>query len=107
MEPTFDEHGYPTRKTLRAIKSWSYDNIAGFFDYVEKALSAYGTFQRHDDLVKSIQKIYIATGGWSGNESVIEAMQKNIVIWAMTWESSHRGGGYWFHVPIKKDAQDE
>ena len=34
----------------------------------------------------------MATGGWSGNESIIYAMRENYVLWATLWESSHRGG---------------
>lgn len=37
-----------------------------------------------------------STGGWSGNESIIGAMQKNRMVWNFLWEQSRRGGHYVF-----------
>lgn len=36
------------------------------------------------------------TGGWSGNEEIICALQINSIAWCMLWLSSHRGGKYVF-----------
>lgn len=38
----------------------------------------------------------ISTGGWSGNEDIIEAMQDNQVFWSLHWLESRRGGHYKF-----------
>lgn len=46
----------------------------------------------------------LATGGWSGNESIIGALQKNWLWWAMCWQSSHHGGLYFFQ--FDSDAPD-
>ena len=45
----------------------------------------------------------MATGGWSGNESIISSLQDNIMFWSMYWESSHRGGLFIFRIPKKND----
>lgn len=39
-----------------------------------------------------------ATGGWSGNEDLIAALEDNEVFWLMSWEASFRGGLYHFTV---------
>lgn len=39
----------------------------------------------------------IATAGESFNEDIIGALE-NTMFWFMYWESSHRGGGYTFHI---------
>lgn len=41
----------------------------------------------------------LATGGWSDNEMLIDALQENRPFWMFFWESSHRGGRYTFIIP--------
>jgi hypothetical protein len=41
----------------------------------------------------------ISTGGWSGNESLIEALQRNHIFWSLCWMKSERGGHFVFEVP--------
>lgn len=38
------------------------------------------------------------TGGWSGNEDIINAMERNGFLWGFLWWKSERGGHYWFEV---------
>lgn len=42
----------------------------------------------------------LITGGWSGNEEIIDAMKANLVFWARTWESSDRSGKHVFSVKL-------
>lgn len=85
--PAFDEHGYPTEATEEAIAKWPFDDPPGFLAYVNIAWNHhYGRIWQDGNILK------LATGGWSGNESIISAMQNNIVLWSMLWQSSHRGG---------------
>lgn len=44
---------------------------------------------------------YIATGGWSGNESIIAVMDKTW-FWTLYWQMSVRGGGYTFRIPASQ-----
>jgi hypothetical protein len=37
------------------------------------------------------------TGGWSGNEDIIEALSKTL-FWLLYWQRSERGGHYFFSV---------
>lgn len=85
--PSFDADGYPTEETERAIANWDFRDIPGWLAYIKASWNHhYGRMWRRGPLLK------MATGGWSGNESVVEAMRKNSLLWSMLWESSHRGG---------------
>ena len=94
-EPTFDADGYPTQETLDAIKEWPVNDPEGWFDFVEDAWTYNDSFRR----TFRGRHIEAATGGWSGNESLIGAMAENGIIWAVCWQSSHRGGLYVFDIP--------
>jgi len=77
---------YPDDEDLEKVENWDYKNFPGLIDYMEEIWSPYGSITREGELVT------FATGGWSGNESVIGAAEKNLMFRAMCWEKSERGG---------------
>lgn len=94
LKPTFDADGYPTDETETAIKEWDVKDKTGWMEYIHAAWNHnYGRIWNVNDC------IHMATGGWSGNESIICAMQQNFVLWFLMWESSHRGGLFAFRNP--------
>ena len=40
----------------------------------------------------------LSTAGWSGNEEIIDALEKNQFFWLMFWTKSERGGRYTFEI---------
>lgn len=93
---TLDKDGYPTRKTLSTIRKWNLSvelaNYHKFMDYVRDIWKyADGNYWERDG-----NKYTLHTGGWSGNEDLIYAMQKNAMFWIQYWYSSTRGGHYVF-----------
>jgi hypothetical protein len=42
-------------------------------------------------------KLILHTGGWSENEKIIEYLS-NTVFWHLYWQSSKRGGHYYFEI---------
>ncbi len=45
---------------------------------------------------KTRHRVYCSTGGWSGNEEIVDAMRKNFIFWAQAWVQSRRGGHFIF-----------
>ena len=95
-----DEDGYPDDEELQDIrdaagfqaadacallervrKLWHWPNYASVTDTGDKL--------RHE----------FCTGGWSGNESLIDALQDNTMFWLRWWQLSERGGRYVFETP--------
>jgi hypothetical protein len=100
-----DDDGYPTDDALTIIEKWHWDDCAGWFKFIESIwhLRSWGWSEGmlpeengFDIADKQRYEYHISTAGWSGNESIIRAMQKNDMMWSLTWVQSRRGGHYIF-----------
>ena len=103
-----DEDGYPTDDALTIIELWHWDDIKGWFDFIHDIwhLASWGWGESEVDNQfypdERKHQYDISTAGWSGNESIIRAMQQNDFVWALTWEQSRRGGHYIFQRDIEE-----
>jgi len=106
LSPTFDRHGYPTEVTLRIIREWKQpitkESARDFFTYCCDCWHENGEFLIED----ADDTIEFHTGGWSGNEDIISAIQANVLIWSMCWQESRRGGHHVFSVADLPGAID-
>lgn len=107
-----DNDGYPTEEELKAFKKWriNKDNIQTFrahdvVDYLnliwwypERQMEVREGRERFRH--KKVMKLWLHTGGWSGNEDIIGELQQTW-FWVLYWTESHRGGHYYFEVPWK------
>lgn len=90
-----DPNGYPTEETLEKIRTWS-DNWESLLDLC-KEIWHYPEFFHKFEYEKAI--LYsTATGGWSGNEDIICALQENLPFWEDCWQAGKRGGIFEFEV---------
>ena len=87
-----DRDGYPTEEALNTIKTWNRGDRQ-LFEYIQDLWwpGEWGFTVDGDEY-------RLATGGWSGNEDIIGAMQDNFMFWMRCWMESHRGGLYVFRV---------
>ncbi len=95
--PTRDADGlYPSDQSLRTIEKWDLlkHPVSELLDFVEPLWEYSDRFIRHH------HNLYLSTGGWSGNESIIGALQHNFIFWSMYWFRSQRGGHYWFNTSM-------
>lgn len=96
------DDGYPDEDELRTILDWKAE--AGYRGLMARVRSlwAYADWGWSEEAHGPSPPTFvysISTGGWSGNESLIEALEHNVMFWALCWQSSRRGGHYEFHVP--------
>ena len=101
-----DKDGYPTDEELQEIRQWSKNRIVdydvlGLLDYIRDRWR-YADSGYFKLVGKRVLRLELHTAGWSGNESIIDALQEN-VFWFMWWQKSTRGGHYYFRIDLKKD----
>jgi hypothetical protein len=90
-----DEDGYPDTGELEAIAFWPPGDYRALFQFIRDrwAYEGAGYFRQEGNTY------YLSTAGWSGYESIIEALERNKVFWFMCWVSSARGGHFRFFIP--------
>lgn len=111
-EALLDEDGYPTEAALEVISLWP-ENYAEWFKFIKSIwyIPDWGwteSIEDHEYKEGKVKRYSISTGGWSGNESIIRAMQDNeFMMWVLTWVSSKRGGHYVFESPTILNEETE
>lgn len=85
-----DENGYPTEETLERIRTWDPRDGTGLMHAIADLWYCACCCKWVDGTLSC------STGGWSGNEDLIDAMRDNVAWWALHWLSSRRGGHYEF-----------
>lgn len=107
-----DTDGYPTDAALDRVRDWKGPPWQPLMEFVRELWWSpewgfHGpeeNFDRLDPLDRPLIRYRLSTGGWSGNESLIAAMQANYVFWTLCWWSSRRGGHYVFHMLAEQEA---
>lgn len=108
-----DEDGYPTEAALQRIEHWDVKDPMGCFEFIKSLWRWENGFEfRTETPAEYVNNSYtkrpdatwarLATGGWSGNEALIRALDRSVISWA-TWCQSSRGGLHIYRIP----SQDE
>lgn len=101
MRPVLIVDGYPTAEALDFLRTFA-GSPRELVEHLTAAMRAYGCVRVEKTVEefanRPIREVYMATGGWSGNESIIGHLERSF-FWFAYWESSRRGGAYTFHVP--------
>lgn len=95
------EDGYPTEEELELIRNWPLGDQNGLLKWLEDNwhFGDWG-FRRGEDYLE------LHTGGWSGNEEIIGALQESrSLFWLFNWQRSERGGHYYFTLPTNKSLE--
>lgn len=112
-EDPLDEDGYPTERTLWALEHWPWRDPQGWFAFLRQVwhLASWGwhealepaEYPRSSAPGAVARRYRLSTAGWSGNESLIRAMQRNEMLWDTTWVESRRGGHHLFEIETAAD----
>lgn len=111
-----DRYEYPTEEQLETIRTWDWGDFKNFdarvarlWDYIKDLWWnvdwgwTITTVTPEDESILTSQigwtRRLVSTGGWSGNESIIDALMDNGMFWQLCWVSSRRGGHYEFRDP--------
>lgn len=98
------EYEYPTDEQLNEIENWDYKlGFMPLIDYIESLWWnpswGFKLYKGRNHLFKRrVLKLQLHTGGWSGNERIIEALQRNYIFWAICFYKEIVGGHFWFHI---------
>lgn len=108
-DPTFDADGYPTDATLERIRSWPIADPVDFAAVMGFAGAAwsYPEYWEYDPAfiekgdIHPQRRYVFSTGGWSGNESIVSAIEANRMVQSVGAWSWRRGGHYEYRFPIE------
>jgi len=103
-----DASGYPTTAALQAIREWTIRSPADCHALLRFVwplwwVAGWGWRER---LADNTLRYVLATGGWSGNEDLIRALQANEPFMRAAWVRSEPGGRHTFHVPEPEQADE-
>lgn len=109
-----DHEGYPHDEDLEKVRTWDLTKdfnveLPKFLDFIQENWWSpdWGWhIKEEEEDGKKKNKLYLSTGGWSGNEDMIAAMKQNFIFWTMCWEQSRRGGHYIFEIKTIKQLKD-
>lgn len=96
-----DTEGYPTEDFLIWVQE--YNDLQNIGVLIDDIYTAWWTPDFGFHLKRKYKgkiTLYLDTGGWSGNESIIHAFRKNF-IWAAYWKTHWTGGHYKLQFPIE------
>ncbi len=101
-----NKEGYPEKRELALIKSWDYKDIFGLFSYIESRWTYTDMFIKKWSKDKFLHRptlfLTLCTGGWSGNEDLIDALLKNKMIANCVYSAWERGGKHCFEITPSK-----
>jgi len=94
-----DSEGYPEEHELDLIEKWDYRDVFNLLEYVKERWCYNDCFRTKWEKDRLQHKYHVLslelhTGGWSGNEDIINSLMRNgmFAIWHTKWEV----GGHWY-----------
>ena len=117
-----DDDGYPTEEEIKQVELlagkfggagipdlWKPEICQKVLDHLQAIWHwpewGFMLKEGQDDFKKPCMKLELHTGGWSGNEEVMGALEGTF-FWVLFWEHSRRGGHYYFEIPKREEKSE-
>lgn len=96
-----DDDGYPTEAGLTRLREFhgSPRQLVDLLEAMWWQPSLISVDEILDEELRAWCRVSLATGGWSGNETIIATLVESTVFHLRFWESVHRGGLHIYEVP--------
>ena len=102
-----DKDGYPTEEELKTIREWDFEKTSAIdlIEYIRNMWwqSEWGVKWGFKLKGKKVITLELHTGGWSGNEDIVNALSQSM-FWHLYWEKSCRGGHHYFTIKKLKEG---
>lgn len=103
-EISFNVDGCPTEESLKMLETYDFsymiDNEEAFHKFMEH-LRKYWNWG--NTMVKRIGDVWLfSTGGWSGNEAIVDSLLRNFWFKSFFFLAYRRGGQYVFGRDVRK-----
>ena len=102
-DPVLGSEGYPHEVELQRISEWPWEGgFRSLMDYVHRRwqYADVGYWEQEGD------RFAISTGGWSGNESLVGAMEANMMFQSLCAVSWQTGGHYVYDVRVWDENEE-
>lgn len=97
------EDDYPSDEDLETIEKWPLNGYADYVALAEYVVRLWHYGEPWAKLTgKKVKTLKLSTGGWSGNESILTALEKNFMFGMLCWQKSERGGHHIYKIPYIK-----
>jgi hypothetical protein len=88
---------YPSEEDLEKIRKWPLSDVYNLIRFIDSVWNH--EFGRIEIKGKKVITLKLITGGWSGNEDIVNALHKNEnLFWSAFWVKSTRGGLFVFKI---------
>lgn len=100
LKSTMDEDGYPTEETERLVREFEGDarELLASLREVWMHPTYWDEEDGVDILDRPVHRYHVSTAGWSGNESLIEALRDHWIFWMRFWVEERVGGHFIFEI---------
>ena len=100
LKSTIDEDGYPTEETERLVREFEGDarELLASLREVWMHPTYWDEEDGVDILDRPVHRYHVSTAGWSGNESLIDALRNHWIFWMRFWVEERVGGHFIFEI---------